>query len=116
MAFLNLVYRDQLFPREAYRRTFEELLRQLTERQACQIMVNLLAMAHDRGCERELAACLEEGLEAGRLPDMDALSVRFAPAVESLPNVVVRFEPLKGYETLLGAAPWITTSPAGEMA
>ena len=116
MAFLNLVYRDQLFPREAYRRTFEALLRQLTERQACQIMVNLLAMAHDRGCERELAACLEEGLEAGRLPDMDALSVRFAPAVESLPNVVVRLEPLKGYETLLGAAPWITTSPAGEMA
>ncbi len=47
---------------------------------------------------------------------MDALSVRFAPAVESLPNVVVRLEPLKGYETLLGAAPWITTSPAGEMA
>jgi hypothetical protein len=26
MALLNLVYRDQLFPREAYRRTWEALL------------------------------------------------------------------------------------------
>ena len=31
MALLNLVYRDQLFPREAYRQTFDRLLEQLPE-------------------------------------------------------------------------------------
>ena len=35
MALLNLVYRDQLFPREAYRRCFERALEWLPERQAC---------------------------------------------------------------------------------
>jgi hypothetical protein len=56
MALLNLVYRDQLFPRQAYRRTFDALLERLPEKQACRIMVDLLALAHDRGCEAELAA------------------------------------------------------------
>ena len=32
MALLNLVYRDQLFPREAYRLTFDRLLEQLAGR------------------------------------------------------------------------------------
>src|SRR4051812_39229966 len=55
MALLNLVYRDQLFPREAYRRAFEALREAVPERQACRITVDLLALAHDRGCEAELA-------------------------------------------------------------
>lgn len=44
MALLNLVYRDQLFPREVYRRTFDMLMDRLPERQACRIMVDLLAI------------------------------------------------------------------------
>ena len=32
MALLNLVYRDQLFPRDAYRRTFDRLLEKLPEK------------------------------------------------------------------------------------
>ena len=59
MALLNLVYRDQLFPREAYRRSFDALLEHLPERQACRTMVDLLAMAHERGCESELADQLD---------------------------------------------------------
>jgi len=35
MALLNLVYRDQLFPREAYRLTFEHLSERLPDRAAC---------------------------------------------------------------------------------
>src|SRR5204863_1514252 len=58
MALLNLVYRDQLFPRAAYRRTFDRLLETIAEKPACQLMVNLLALAHERGCETELAAIL----------------------------------------------------------
>lgn len=101
MALLRLVYRDQLFPREAYRHTFEALLAQLPERQACRIMVDLLAMAHEKGCERELADLLAAGLEEHQLPDMAALRLRFAPDPASLPGVVVKLEPLQAYQTLL---------------
>src|SRR6267154_1392478 len=45
MALLNLVYREQLFPRDAYRRTFDRLLEKLPERSACRALVGLLALA-----------------------------------------------------------------------
>ncbi|WP_292635131.1 IS21 family transposase, partial [Mesorhizobium sp.] len=105
MALLNLVYRDRLFPREAYRRTFDMLIDRLPERQACRTMVELLAMAHERCCESELADQLSLSLKARRLPDMTTLRERFAPDPSRLPNVVVRLGPLNAYETLIGASP-----------
>jgi len=103
MALLNLVYRDQLFPREAYRQTFDALIDQQSERQACRTIVELLAMAHERNCEGELAADLKASLEAGRLPDMVALRKRFSPDPQRLPNVVVHLASLNAYEALIGA-------------
>ena len=44
-AFKGLAFRDALFPREAYRHTWEQLTAKLTPRQACQTMVGLLALA-----------------------------------------------------------------------
>jgi len=102
MALLNLVYRDRLFPREAYRRTFDTLMDRLPERQACRTMVELLAMAHERGCESELADQLLISLEARRLPDMAALRELFAPDPSGLPNVVVHLASLDAYEGLIG--------------
>jgi hypothetical protein len=101
MALLGLVYRDQLFPREAYRLTFERLIEQLPERVACRLMVDLLALAHDRGCEADLAQTLDADLAAGRLPDMGALRARFSPDPSALPDVVVHLTPLAAYEALL---------------
>jgi transposase InsO family protein len=103
MALMGLVYRDQLFPREAYRRAFDLLVERLPGRQACRIMVELLAMAHERGCESELADELSVCLDDRRLPDMAALRARFAPDPARLPNVVVRLAPLQAYEALIGA-------------
>jgi hypothetical protein len=103
MALLNLVYRDRLFPREAYRRIFDLLVERLPERQACRIMVELLGLAHERGCESELADELTVCLDDRQLPDMAALRVRFAPDPARLPNVVVRLAPLQAYEALIGA-------------
>jgi hypothetical protein len=103
MALLNLVYRDQLFPREAYRRTFDALREDLPPRQACRTMVELLALAHDRGCEAELAGHLDAALQARRLPDMAALQAHFAPDPSQLPTVVVRLGSLNAYEALLCA-------------
>src|SRR6187549_453082 len=48
MALLNLVYRDQLFPRHAYARAFEALLAKESEKQACRTMVGLLALTEHR--------------------------------------------------------------------
>jgi transposase InsO family protein len=102
MALLNLVYRDQLFPRDAYRRTFDRLLEKIPEKPACGLMVNLLALAHERGCEAELATILAADLAADRLPDMTALRERFAPDPAALPEIVVHLTPLIAYEALLG--------------
>jgi hypothetical protein len=102
MALLNLVYRDQLFPREAYRQTFDRLLEKIPEKSACRLMVNLLALAHDRGCEAELATLLAADLAAGQLPDIVALRERFAPDPAALPEIVVQLTPLIAYEALLG--------------
>jgi transposase InsO family protein len=99
MALLNLVYRDQLFPREAYRLTFERL-REVSEKLACKTLVDLLSLAHDRACESELAAILTEQLEAGELPNVAALRERFAPDPARLPQVCVELVPLSLYESL----------------
>lgn len=100
-ALLHLVYRAQLFPRDAYRQTFDRLLEQMSERPACQLMVDLLSLAHDRGCEADLAAILLADLGAGRLPDLARLRERFAPDPTTLPEVVVHLIPLSAYEALM---------------
>ena len=101
MALLNLVYRDQLFPREAYRLTFEHLREGLPDRAACKLTVELLSLAHDRTCEAQLASVLSQLLERRELPDMKTLRGLLSPDPASLPEVTVRPAPLSVYETLI---------------
>ncbi len=100
MALLNLVYRDQLFPRPVYARAFEALLAGGSEKQACRGMVALLALAHERTCEGELADRLAEDLDAGRMPDLEALQAHFAPAAGVLPAVRVALASLGAYDEI----------------
>ncbi len=100
MALLNLVYRDQLFPRRAYDRAFEALLAAGNDRQACAIAVGLLSLAHERGCEAELAETLDADLAAGRLPDLAALRERFLRTRAPVTDVVVDLVPLSVYNEL----------------
>jgi hypothetical protein len=100
MALLNLVYREQLFPRRAYQRAFEALLAGDSEKQACRTMVGLLALAHDRACEAELAEAINAELDAGRLPDLDELGRRFAPHPAAIPDITVEVAPLHLYDEL----------------
>ena len=67
-------------------------------------MVDLLALAHERGCEAELADQLTADLDAGRLPELNRLRAHFAPDPAHLPNVVVQLAPLATYECLIGTA------------
>lgn len=100
MALLGLVYRDSLFPRAAYVSAFEALRAALPDRLACRITVELLALAHERACEAELASLIEAELAASRLPDMAVLRARFAPDPAALPDITVSQPPLAAYEDL----------------
>jgi hypothetical protein len=101
MALLHLVYRDALFPRPAYRAAWERLTDTRDARAACRTMVGLLALAHEGGCEADLAAALTEQLEDGGVPDLAELRTRFAPAAIRLPIVAVSLPSIASYDALL---------------
>jgi transposase InsO family protein len=100
MALMGLVYRDQLFPRQAYARAFEAMCANLPARTACRTMVDLLALAHERACEAELAECLDADLDAGQLPDLKSLRALFSPDADAVPAITVSYAPLSLYEDL----------------
>lgn len=100
MALPGLVYRDQLFPRDAYRRLYDAAMAALPEKAACRLVVDALALAHDRGCEADLAAVIAERLDAGAIPEMAELRARFAPDPGALPEVTVSLAPLSAYDAL----------------
>ena len=100
-ALLNLVYRDQLFPRDAYRRTWDRLVAAQPARTACRVMVGLLALAHERGCEADLAAELDRLIEADAMPDLAILERRFAPVPGRVPEVTVTLPSPALYDALL---------------
>ena len=110
MALPGLVYRDQLFPRDAYRRLYDAAMAALPEKLACRLTVDILALAHERGCEAELATLIAEHLDAGALPDMAVLRARFSPDPAALPDISVPIAPLSDYNALL------TSAPTGEAA
>jgi transposase InsO family protein len=109
MALLNLVYRDQLFPRRAYAHAFAALLAQHGDKHACRTTVGLLALAHERACEAELADAIDAALDAGALPDVDVLRVRFGPEAVAVADVAVPLVPLATYDELAVVHPPGTT-------
>jgi hypothetical protein len=103
MALLNLVYREALFPRPAYRLAWERLLAAGDVRAACRTMVGLLALAHERNCEAELATVLAAELDQGALPDLSDLRARFAPSSSAAPVISVILPAIASYDVLLPA-------------
>ena len=75
-------------------------LRTLQAQRACKVTVELLALAHERTCEAELAVLIEEELDAGRLPDIAILRERFGPNPASVPVVNVTLVSLCAYDEL----------------
>ena len=100
-AFKGLVFRDELFPREAYRRMWEQLECRLPQRQACQTIVALLEMAARDGVEGVLAERLQALLAAGELPDVKRLREEFAPRKVELPLITVEMPLARVYDALL---------------
>lgn len=100
MALLNLVYRSQLFPRRAFARAFDLLLESKGEKIACQTIVGILALAHERACEAELACILNKELNAGKLPELRGLTAQFVSRTTATPAVVVTLPALAVYEEI----------------
>jgi len=100
-ALARWVHRDAAFPRPVYRRTWERLIAQRPEREACRTMVGLLALAA-KGHEAQLAGELEQLIEIDALPELDAITQLLAPPATAIPNVRVELPELKRYDEVLG--------------
>jgi hypothetical protein len=100
-AFKGLLFRDALFPREAYRLTWEQLDLKLTRRQACQTIVALLEMAAHDGVEAVLADRLDALRLAGELPDVKRLREEFAPRKPEVPQITIAMPSPSRYDALL---------------
>jgi hypothetical protein len=98
-AFARWVLRDAAFPRAVYRQTWERLISQRPEREACKTMVGLLVLAAD-GFEAQLAQELEQLIELDQLPDLNALTQLLAPPKGNVPQVVVTLPALASYDDL----------------
>ena len=103
-ALANLAYRDALWPRTAYRRAWEALLAAGSVRDAARTMVGLLALAHDRGVEAELAAAIDAGPDVDELPDLAAMPRRFTPLAAAAPEVRVILPALTSFDRLIALA------------
>jgi hypothetical protein len=102
-----------LFPRPAYKRTFETLRERCDDRHACKVTVELLMLAHERACEAELADALNADLDAGRLPDLATLRARFRPEQMPIPSVAVELVPLNAYDELAAITAFAANSNSG---
>lgn len=101
-ALAGSVYRDGLFPRTEYADTWAALSEALPQRDACRRMVGLLWLAHDEGCEAELAALIADELGSGGLPDARDLAARLEPRRRELPaDVPVALTTLASFDALL---------------
>ncbi|MHB8148510.1 MAG: IS21 family transposase [Vulcanimicrobiaceae bacterium] len=102
-AFARWVFRDDVFPQAIYRSTWETVNGALPEREACKIMVGLLALAAD-GHEAELALELERLAERNEIPNLSVLTAQLAPRISIVPDVRVILPKLTTYDTLIEAA------------
>jgi hypothetical protein len=102
-AFARWVFRDDAFPRAIYRRTWENLSAELPERQACKLIVGLLALAAD-GHEAALAVELERLHASSELPNLETLTQQLAPRPTTIPAINVPLPELNAYDELIEVA------------
>ena len=103
-ALARSVLRDALFPRTEYRLMWVQLKDCLPEAQACRLMVGLLDLAGNGGCDAMLAQRLAVLLAAGEMPDLEELQQEMAPRPVQSPTVTVVLPTLASYDCLLEAA------------
>src|SRR5512132_2041594 len=101
-AFRHSVFRDELFPRPVFRRTWEVLDSRLESRAACRVYVGLLHLAATHACEAALADHLEGVLARGGLPSIEVARRAAAPPPAIVPGVFVPPPDPAVYDRLFG--------------
>jgi hypothetical protein len=91
-------------PSTEYRLMWVQLTDCLPEAQACRLMVSLLDLAGNGGCEAALAQRLAVLLAAGEMLDLEELQQEMAPRPAQCPTVTVVLPTLTSYNCLLEAA------------
>ena len=103
-AFARWVLRDAMFPRSEYAQARERMSKQLSERAACRLMVDLLDLADRANVVAELAGVLGSLDERDEVPSIEALREQFAPRPTWMPVVQVVLPAAAVYDELLEAA------------
>lgn len=102
-AFARWVLRDDAFPRQVYRQTWERVSQAWPERQACKTMVGLLVLAAE-GHEAQLANELQQLIDLDQLPDLMALTELLKPCRTEVPQIHIELPSLASYDQLLERA------------
>ena len=98
-AFAGYIYREELFPRPAFRQAYDQLVR-AAEANADRHYLTLLALAAERG-EDEVAAALGVLLRAERVPWPQDVAAALGPREPTTP-VLAAFTPeLHSYDALI---------------
>jgi transposase InsO family protein len=101
-AFARWTLRDEAFPRDVYRLTWERLSQRCPERHACKTIVGLLDLAA-QGYEAQLGALLQQLIDQDELPELKDLAERLKPAATAVPEVNIELPELAEYDYLLEA-------------
>ena len=104
MALLGLVYRDQLFPREAYRQAFDALLAARPERRPAAPSWPCWPWHTSVAARPNWPTAWPRSSRPACCPTSTSLRARFAPDPASIPHVTVALASLASYESLLGPA------------
>ena len=100
-AFRHSVFRDDLFPRDVFRRAWDVLDQKLDPRKACKVYVGLLYLAAMHAAEEALSQYLAAVLDRGEIPDLELARAAVAPVPSAAPTLTVRAPDLKAYDSLL---------------
>ena len=102
-AFARYRYREDLFPSLVFRRAYDALCSERSERQADLEYLKLLQLA-SRHFESEVAFALEAFLAEGITPNKDAVAAIVDPREPARPDLAVPEVDLHEYDALLGEA------------
>lgn len=98
-AFAGYIYREELFPRPAFRQAYDQLMR-ADERQADRHYLTLLALAAERG-EDEVATAVGVVLRASGVPWPQAVEGALVPSRAEPPTLAAFTPELHSYDALI---------------
>lgn len=106
MAFYNAELRDDILPNKDWRRLWQDVMKRLSTKDACYLIVDALSLASQLSDEEKVAHALRQLLASTKEPTTEDLRRQLAiPLDDKLPDAlaqVVDQHPLSAYDQFLG--------------